>query len=434
MSAMTEKACFKPTEVLLPKDRPECWSVVACDQYTSQPAYWDEVKRLTEGVPSAYHIILPEVYLNEGEEATARRIEAIGRTMREYLEGDVFTVVENAMILVERTLADGRARYGLLGAIDLEQYDYHADAGSYIRATEETVLSRIPPRVRIRQGAVLDMPHLMLLADDRENRLFAPLTEKKDYLPCLYDFDLMQESGHLRGYLLSKAEIDHVTEIFAEFSDPAFFRARYRSTAHPLVFAVGDGNHSLAAAKECYETVKKELGPEKAAVHPARYALAELVNIHDPALDFEPIYRLLSGAELDDLLQYLRQAEPKFHGGASRPGELSLYFQSELERRTLCIPAEHGVLPVQVLQPLLDAYLAVRPGVKIDYIHGLDTVRELAKVPGNITITFRGMEKTDLFSAIVHGGVLPRKTFSMGHAEDKRFYLECRRLVPASKE
>ncbi|MBQ7065000.1 MAG: DUF1015 domain-containing protein [Firmicutes bacterium] len=424
-----ENCFFGGGTILLPQCDLTRFATIACDQYTSEPAYWAETEAIAAGVPSALHMVLPEVYLPEGEESVSARIECIGQTMRNYLEEGLFAEYPDACVLVERRLRDGRTRYGLLGLIDLEQYDYHAEAGSYIRATEETVLSRIPARVRIRQGAPLEMPHLMLLADDREHELIEVIAAGRENLTKLYDFDLMHESGHLTGYLLDEAAMELVRGCMAKWSDPDYFRRKYRSTAHPLVLAVGDGNHSLAAAKECYEQVKAAIGPERAAIHPARYALAELVNIHDPALDFEPIYRLIRGAELDDLLNYLRAKEPAFHGGMSRQGEISLYFQSELERRTLSIPAEAGLLPVQILQPLLDAYLAEHPEVSIDYIHGLETVRSLGREPGCIAISFNGIAKEQLFGAIVHGGVLPRKTFSMGHAEDKRFYLECRKVV-----
>lgn len=349
--------------------------------------------------------------------------------MKDYLENDVFTVYEQAMIYVERTQADGRVRRGIMGLVDLEQYDYHKGADSYIRATEETVLERIPPRVKIRQYALLEMPHLMLLADDPEGELVETIAKNRDTYTKIYDFDLMQNSGHITGYLLDKAAQAHITAVMEKFSDPAYFSAKYNTANAPLVFAVGDGNHSLASAKECYEQVKKSIGAEAAASHPARYALAELVNVHDPALDFEPIYRLLTGVELDTLLDSLFKQAPAFHGGASKPGEISLYFQSELERRTLSIPVEPGVLPVSVLQPLLDTFLKDHPEATIDYIHGLDTIRSLAKMPGNLAITFKGMAKSDLFPGIIQGGVLPRKTFSMGHAEDKRFYLEARTIT-----
>ncbi len=419
---------FDSGRILIPRSDLSLWSTIACDQFTSDPAYWEDVRRMTEGHPSAYHITLPEIYLKESEEATSRRIASINATMRRYLQDDLFTAYDG-MIYVERTLRDGGVRKGLLGLLDLEQYDYHKGASSYIRATEETVLERIPPRVRIRQDASLELPHLMLLTDDPEGLLIEEIAAHKADYEILYDFDLMKESGHITGYLLNDPALAHVRAVLKTFSDPAYFQDKYHTTTSPLVFAVGDGNHSLASAKECYEQLKARIGAEEAAQHPARYALAELVNLHDDSLSFEPIYRVLIGADLEDLLHHLRAQAPAFHGGASKPGEISLHFQSGLERRTLSIPASPGLLPVSILQPLLDAYLAEHPEVQIDYIHGLDAVRALGSQENHVAITFQGMQKADLFPGIIQGGVLPRKTFSMGHAEDKRFYLEGREIL-----
>ncbi len=421
---------FGGGSILLPNCDLSVWSTIACDQFTSDDSYWAEVTAMAEGRPSAYHITLPEIYLKEGPASVEQRIASINRTMRQYLSDGLFRAYPDAMIYLERTLADGRVRKGLLGLVDLEQYDYHRGASSYIRATEETVLERIPPRVKIRRGASLELPHLMLLLDDPNRELIEVLSERKGAYTPVYDFDLMMRSGHVSGFLLDEQAKDYVSQAMLRFSDPAYFQNKYATDASPLVFAVGDGNHSLASAKECYEALKQTLGAEAAAHHPARYALAELVNLHDPSLDFEPIYRLISGVELDTLLAFLRQQAPDFHGGGSKPGEISLYFQSELERRTLSISVPSGMLPVSVLQPLLDQFLSAHPEASIDYIHGLDTIRALAKEPGNIAITFQGMRKADLFPGIIQGGVLPRKTFSMGHAEDKRFYLEARRILP----
>lgn len=416
---------FGGGRILIPNCDLSRWSTIACDQFTSDPDYWDQVEALAASVPSAYHITLPEIYLKERPENIRRRIASINETMREYWKARLFTAYEDAMIYVERTQADGRTRRGLLGLIDLEQYDYHNDSKSLIRATEETVLERIPPRMSIRRDAALEIPHLMLLADDAGDELIGPAAARKDSFECIYDFDLMLQSGHITGYLLDSAAKDSIRRTLDKFSDPDYFRNKYNTDKNPLVFAVGDGNHSLASAKECYELLKVKIGPEKAAAHPARYALAEVVNLHDPALDFEPIYRLVTGRELDELLGSLRCQNPAFHGGASKPGEISLHFQSGLEQRTLSLAAESGLLPVSVLQPLLDTFLQ-KSSAQIDYIHGLDMIRNLAKQDGHIGITFTGMQKSDLFPGIIKGGVLPRKTFSMGHGQDKRFYLECR--------
>lgn len=423
---MSEPFFFGAAKVLIPQSDLSRWSVNACDQYTSQPSYWDQVDALTVDQPSAVHMMLPEARLNTTEEEVSRMIAGINAKMKEYLASDLFRTYENAYIYVERVQSDGRTRKGLIGLIDLEQYDYHTGASSYIRATEQTVLERIPPRVAIRKDAVMEMPHLMLLADDPEYRLIEPLSAQKEHFEKIYDFKLMMNGGSISGYLLDAAAAENVAQVLAEFSSETYFRARYQTSEPVLTLAVGDGNHSLASAKECYERNKKKMG-DAALHHPSRYAMAEIVNLHDSALEFEPIYRLLMHADLDDLLNYFRAKKPQVHAGAAKPGEVSFYFQSELERRTFSL-ASDGQLPVQILQPVLDAYLKEHPEVKIDYVHGLDAVRGLAKTPGNIAITFEGMQKSNLFSSIVHGGVLPRKTFSMGCADDKRFYLECREI------
>lgn len=421
---------FGECRILVPHCDLTSFSTIACDQFTADPAYWRQVEELAGKVPSALHITLPEIYLKESSEEIRRRIAAINAEMRRYLHEELFTVYENAMVYIERTLADGRVRRGLLGLIDLEQYDYHTDSVSLIRATEETVLERIPPRMSIRRDAVLEIPHLMLLCDDAQGELIEPAAARKNSFTKIYDFDLMQQSGHITGYLLDCDAKKTVRDILEKFSAPDYFHRKYHTDKEPLVFAVGDGNHSLASAKECYEEIKARIGVEMASAHPARYALAELVSLHDPSLEFEPIYRLITGGDLEELLNSLRRQNPAFHGGASKPGEISLHFQSGLEQRTLSVAAEPGLLPVSLLQPLLDQYLK-ESGAQIDYIHGLDTIRSYAKSEKNIGITFRGMEKADLFPGIIQGGVLPRKTFSMGHAQDKRFYLESRLIAEA---
>ncbi len=419
---------FTGGTILIPQTDLTAFSVIACDQYTSEPEYWKQAAAIADGKPSALSLIFPEAELGTPE-ANSERIRKIHETMWQSLSSGLFREYPDAMILTERTLRDGSVRYGILGLIDLEQYDYHTESESFIRATEQTVLARVESRKELRDGSALDIPHLMLLVDDKDKELVEPLVARIGEFEKIYDFDLMQNSGHLRGYLIPKDGQEHIAAILEKWSEPGWFRRKYRSTSHPMVLAVGDGNHSLAAAKNAYERIKERIGAEAAAVHPARYALAELNNLHDPAITFEPIYRVLKGADLDDLLNYLRKAEPAFHGGSAKFGETSLYFQCGLERRTLSIPAEPGILPVQILQPLLDAYLAEHPEVDIDYIHGLDTVRALAGDPACIGITFSGIRKDEVFGAVIHGDVLPRKTFSIGHAEDKRFYLESRRIL-----
>ncbi len=420
---------FTPATILLPHEK-ECalWSTIACDQFTSDAAYWEQVKTLTEGHPSAYHITLPEIYLEEGEACVQERIRSINETMREYLREGVFRQFKDAMVYVERRIPGGSVRRGIIGAVDLEDYEYAAGAETQIRATEETVLSRIPPRVRIRQDAALELPHLMLLADDVDRLLIEPIAERKRELAKVYDFELMLDSGHVTGYLLDRKEIQRVQSVLEQMGNLEEFQRKYHtSRTDPLVLAVGDGNHSLASAKACYDMRKEEMGVEAALRHPSRYALAEIVNLHDASLKFEPIYRVLFGVDHRQVMEALRRAYPQSHTGRTAAGEIALEYWAKDCEGTLSISAPEGLLPVSLLQSFLDPFLQEYGG-KIDYIHGLEEAKQLGRQEGNIAFTFAGMEKEQLFPGILQGGVLPRKTFSMGDARDKRFYLECRRI------
>ena len=420
---------FTPATILLPKEE-DCavWSTIACDQFTSDAAYWTQVEALTKDRPSACHITLPEIYLEEGEEGVRARIRRINDNMRQYLEKGILRQFPGAMIYVERRIPGGLIRKGIVGAIDLEEYDYRADSRTPVRATEETVLSRIPPRVRIRKDAALELPHLMLLADDAERRLIEPIGGRKDCLTKVYDFELMQGSGHLTGYLLDEGEIRRVQSDLERMGDTEVFQRKYHTASEDrLVLAVGDGNHSLASAKACYEDRKREMGAEAALNHPSRYALAEIVNLHDESLEFEPIYRVLFDVEHRRVIQALRKAYPQCRAGHPDAGEIAIHYWAEDEEGSLSIPAPDGLLPVSLLQPFLDRYIQ-ETGGRIDYIHGLEEAKQLGRQTGNIAFTFAGMEKEQLFPGILQGGVLPRKTFSMGDARDKRFYLESRRI------
>lgn len=419
---------FHAASMLLPRDCDyTAWSTIACDQFTSDPAYWKRVQKQTEGRPSCYHLTLPEVYLNEGEECIAKRIQNINDTMKSYLEEGRFQELPMDIIYVERTLPNGMLRRGLMGVVDLECYDYSKTSTAYIRATEETVLSRIPPRVRIRKNASIELPHLLLLVDDEQRALIEPITEIAETLECCYDFELMEGSGHIRGFRLSEEQKDRVMKVLDVMADPRYFKEKYNTTAPVLLFAVGDGNHSLATAKECYEQLKKEIGIAEALEHPARYALAEVVNLHDDSLEFEPIYRVMFDVDTEAVLEELRTACPGTHEGEPKDGEIVIEYVSEKGSGQLAIPTQPGRLPVSVLQPVLDAYLMKHTG-EIDYIHGEDEARELGRKSGNLAFLFAGMKKEELFPGIIAGGVLPRKTFSMGVARDKRFYLEGRKI------
>ena len=401
--------CFGPADILLPRDgeTTALWPVVACDQFTSQREYWEKAAALVGEKPSALHIVFPEVYLEDGFD----RIDSIQQHIESYLQEGVLTEkVHQGYVLVERITQSG-ARIGLMGMVDLDCYDYTPESKALIRATEGTVTSRIPPRVRFREGAQVDRPHVMLLCAVRLQELIAPLYALRQQLPLLYDLELMLGGGHLRGYAVTGALAEKVTGIIEK-----------QQRRSDLYLAVGDGNHSLATAKTCWERIKPSLSPAQRENHPARYALAELVNLHCPALNFEPIHRVLFQVDAGDLISAFAAAVP------CEAGE-DIVFLHDGQRRGLKLTARGDRLPVDVLQEFLDRYLAEHPQTGIDYVHGTAALEELSARPGNCGIALQAMDKNALFPAIIAGGVLPRKTFSMGEAEEKRYYMECRKIV-----
>ena len=416
---------FQPADILLPdfsKYNGTPWSCVACDQYTSQPDYWEGADAAVAASPSTLRLIIPEVYLAE----TDARKPLVLRAMADYL-GEVLVAHPDSMILVERTLRSGEVRWGLVGMVDLMTYDYKRGADSLIRATEATVAERIPARTTIRRDAPVELPHVMMLIDDRALTVVEPLAAVKDTLPVSYDHDLMQNSGHLKGYFLTPALMAQVESALTALITPEAMAERYgKDGLAPLLFAVGDGNHSLAAAKTCFEEVRAALGDEVAMNHPARYALCEVVNLYDESLRFEPIYRVVFGIDPDRVLSAFKAYIAALNGEASPQ---TVTWVSGDRSGTLTIPSPVVALPVGTVQDFLDEYMKTAPeGAYIDYIHGEDTTRELAARPDAIAFLFEGMAKEELFSTVISDGALPRKTFSMGHAEDKRFYTEARRI------
>lgn len=417
--------CYRSANILLPdfkKVDAMRWALIACDQFTSEPEYWEDAARIVGDAPSTLRLFLPEVQLDEAND----RIPIIQETMKQYLS-DVLCEHPDSMIYVERTQSDGAIRHGLLLAVDLECYDYRKGATSLIRATEATVLERIPPRVAIRRGADIELPHVMLLIDDPENTVLGLLSQVAG--ETTYDTDLMKNGGHITGRYLSKAEQEQIGTALEALITPEAMTARYEDASlSPLLFAVGDGNHSLASAKAAYEEIKEKIGEEAAKSHPARYALAEVVNIHDDALKFEPIYRVVFGIDPDDLLSSLR-AYAKTLNGTAQPQTVTYCYGKE--EGTIAFEAPILQLTVGTLQHFLDEYLSSHSGATVDYIHGEGSVRQLSAKADTVGFLFDGMEKSDLFRTVLYDGALPRKTFSMGHAEDKRYYLECRRITLA---
>ena len=415
-------AYLLPGDILMPdfsKIEGEKWAVVACDQYTSEPEYWNSVEETVGDAPSTLRLTLPEIYLESAKE----RVPAIHQAMDNYMR-NLLVTHPNKMIYLERTQSNGLVRRGLVGMVDLENYDYNKGSKSLIRATEGTVLERIPPRLAVRRGAALELPHVMLLIDDAQKTVIEPIAARTAQLEKAYDFSLMEESGAVKGYFVDSVGIGRVTNALEKLLSPEQQKKKYGEGVAPLLFAVGDGNHSLATAKAAYEEIKQTHG-EKALYHPARYALAEVVNLHDEALHFEPIYRVMFGVDPDEVLAALEEYSFSLAGNAA-PQQAK--FLCATRKGTIHFGAPSEQLVVGTLQTFIDRYLATHEGASVDYIHGSKTVEMLAAKENAVGFLFSGMEKNELFRAVMHDGALPRKTFSMGAAADKRFYLECRKI------
>ncbi|MBQ8201642.1 MAG: DUF1015 domain-containing protein [Clostridia bacterium] len=413
-----------PANLLLPAAHVAAatWACVACDQYTSQPEYWAEAALQVADAPSCLKLVLPECYLPE----TEQRVPLIHAEMQKYMtDGTLTQQVTEGFVLVERSTASGQ-RVGLVCAVDLEQYDF-TGVKSLIRPTEETITARLPARLAIRRGAPLESSHIMLLMDDPMQSVLEPLYAKRNQLPMVYDFPLMQGGGHLRGWALT--EESEKKEIFE-----ALVMLKMRLGEDPLLFAVGDGNHSLATAKAYWNEIKAGLTPEQQVNHPARFAMVEVENIHDDALQFEPIHRVLTGVNGQALMQdwtlycheHGMELSEVTQAGESEQTVNVIYGGSEI---IAAVTNPDGPLPVATLQKYLDDFLARHPEAEIDYIHGDDVVRRLAAAPDAIGFLLPPLDKSAFFGAIDTLGILPRKTFSMGHAHEKRYYMECRSIV-----
>ncbi len=416
---------FGPADILLPQN---CdltkWSVVACDQYTSQNDYWERVAQTVGDAPSTLKLILPESQLEDGH--FEEHVADINRTMDAYLDQGLFRTLPNALIYVERWLDNKKLRRGLVGVVDLECYDYNAGSSSLIRATEGTVITRLPPRVAVRRNASLELPHIMVLVDDPDKQLIEHLTYETDRMEEVYDFDLMERGGHITGYLVPEDLQADVCEILNTLARPHDFARKYDAKGKPvLLFAIGDGNHSLAAAKAAYEEKKQHTPQEQWADLPSRYALVELVNLHDESLEFEPIHRVCFDVDADELMKDFLAAYPGAHYGEGEGHTITYVFDTEVGKIT--IPKPTAQLPVGTLQDFLDQWMQTHSG-RIDYVHGDDVTWELGRKPGNIGFLLPAMGKDELFKTVIFDGALPRKTFSMGEAHDKRFYLEARKI------
>ena len=416
---------FKSADILIPQGVDfSKWSVVACDQYSSQKDYWEKAKEMVGNSPSTLNIIFPEAYLNDDD--SDDRIRNINATMKKYIDDGIFKEYKDSFIYVERMQSNGKCRKGIIGVMDLEEYDFSKGSQSKIRATEGTILDRIPPRQKIRRNATLELPHILMLIDDRECSVIEPIGANKDKLEKIYDFDLMLDGGHIEGYCVNEELKSQILYELDKLEDEKAFCEKYEvSDKGVLLFAAGDGNHSLATAKSCWEELKQTLTKEERENHPARFALVELNNIHDDALEFEPIQRVVFNVNPKELLDAFMNYYP--NSGFADNGGQKIRYTYQGNEGTVYIKDAPSNLPVGTLQIFLDKYLEENGG-DIDYIHGDDVVRALTVEENTIGFMVDAMKKNDLFTTVIKDGSLPRKTFSMGEAQDKRFYLECKKI------
>lgn len=394
---------FTPADILLPRvDDMTKWSCIACDQFTAEPEYWREAERIVGSEPSTLRLMLPEAWLGVRDSAAETR--KIYAAMKDYVNRSIFRTVEQSFIYVERTLPSGAVRRGLVGKLDLECYDWAPGSATPVRATEGTVESRLPARVEVRRGATLEMPHIMVFIDDPENAVIPSAAGGE----ALYDFELMLGGGHIRGSRVTGEAAERLT-------------AALEAPEGAVRFAMGDGNHSLAAAKRCWEQIKRNLPESELETHPARYALAEIVNIHDEAVTFEPIHRVL----LETVPRgFIEEAAARLPRGKGQAVTL-LAGRREMEIET--------GMPLGALVALVDELLGDwrrEHGGEPDYIHGDEEARALGGKPSSVGVLLPRLEKAELFPYITEHGPYPKKSFSIGHARDKRYYLECRAIVP----
>lgn len=400
---MKKSGCVYVPEILLPREGTDMgkWAVIACDQHTSDRAYWDELENYVKDAPSTLRLTLPEIYLSGDCSA---RIRAIADTMKRYREEGVFRKLERGFVLAERKTPYSPVRFGIVLAVDLDAYSYDVNAKAAIKATEATIVERIPPRLKIREGADVEFPHVMLLYNDREDSVLKDLKGALSSLEKLYDFELNMGGGHIRGYFVPRAE-----EIAARFEALA--------DEDGLVFMVGDGNHSLATAKAAWEKIKAGLTEEERQSHPARYALAEAVNLYDDGIRFEAIHRIVTGVDAK-----------KFAAGfpVAAEGDAFLAVQGEKARNPL---GKDAAAAVKLADGYISDYIAENGG-EVDYIHGEEEILRLTRERADsVGILLPKMDKADLFGTVKRHGCLPRKTFSMGESAEKRYYIEGKEIV-----
>lgn len=402
-----KKPILRPADILLPQDcEMEKWSVIACDQFTSERAYWDRVAERTAGSPTTLGMIMPEAYLNDV--SPVNTAAKTGAVMQDYLNGGLFKTLPDSYIYVEREVTGG-VRHGLVGAVDLEAYDFTPSSKSPVRASERTVEERLPARMLIRESAPLELPHILVLIDDPSERVIEPLRREKSELPAVYDFDLMEGGGHISGWQVAGDAAARVSE------------ALERLSAKELQYVVGDGNHSLAAAKELWNRVRKGLTEEERENHPARFALVEVNNVYDEGVKFEPIHRVVFNIDPALLLELMHE---KLEVPDGR--EIKCVVDGKV-CDTVRVRGKSFGRMVDALEEMIEEFAEAYDGT-VDYIHDEEAVLRLTKEPGSVGFLLPAMDKSDLFKTVEHDGVFPKKSFSIGHAKDKRYYLECRRI------
>ncbi|MBR2831938.1 MAG: DUF1015 domain-containing protein [Oscillospiraceae bacterium] len=404
---MAENAFF-PADILIPASADMTkWSVVACDQFSSDRDYWERVKRFVGDAPSTLKLIVPEAYLSDGD--TEERAAGIAREMDSYLDSGVFRTLRSSYVYVERTVESGEVRRGVVGVLDLEKYDYAPGSRTAIRASEGTIVSRLPARIKVRRGAKLELPHIMALINDRDCTVIEPL-ERAD-LPLLYDFDLMEGGGHICGYQVTGEAAAEVTAALAALA-----------ASSDVQVIMGDGNHSLAAAKGYWDEIKGNIPADERETHPARFALVELNNVYDPAIAFEAIHRAVFGVDADTFAAAFELSL------ASAGGAWPVRCRTAEKDVAITVDADTIGGLIGKVQDFIDDYLA-KNGGEVDYIHGEAEVLALGRREGAAGIVLPAMGKGDFFATVESGGAFPRKSFSIGHAREKRYYLECRKIT-----
>ena len=402
---------LKPFDILLPDvAEPEKFAVVSCDQFTSQRDYWEKLAAEVGDAPSALKLIFPEVYLEDGD--AKERIAAINATMQSYLDDGVFRTLKDSFVLVKRETAYGNTRLGIVAPVDLEEYSYVHPTEATIRATEGVVANRIPPRLAIRENAPIELPHVMLLIDDRDKSIIEPYYKKRGELEKLYDFDLNMNGGHLTGWRLDAHEVMAKLDVYAKK-----VRGLY-GVDTDFVFAVGDGNHSLATAQAHWKNVRKGLSAEERENHPARFALVEIENLHCDGIVFEPIHRFVFGVDDADFVLYMSTV---------LKGESRLKMFTTNMEYSIAVNANNTEAIAEV-QDAIDAYVSSHPGASVDYIHGLENLHSVADSSDGVAVQMPCIEKAELFGYVAEHGNLCRKAFSMGEAEEKRYYFEAKKI------